>query len=71
MFGCCLTQFYTVSFSFNKESIYLQASLQAEKQRADDFEKKLAEAEESSEERRKKLEETERRVQQLQESLNR
>ncbi|RVX19333.1 Myosin-11 [Vitis vinifera] len=48
-----------------------QALLQSEKQRADDFERKLEEAEESSEARRKRLEETERRVQQLQESLNR
>ncbi|KAI7982475.1 Myosin-11 [Camellia lanceoleosa] len=49
----------------------LKALLQSEKQRADDSERKCAEALESNEEMRKKLEETERRVHQLQESLNR
>ncbi|THG13573.1 hypothetical protein TEA_007836 [Camellia sinensis var. sinensis] len=49
----------------------LKALLQSEKQRADDSERKCAEARESNEEMRKKLEETERRVHQLQESLNR
>ncbi|CAL5436355.1 unnamed protein product [Camellia sinensis] len=49
----------------------LQALLQSEKQRADDSERKCAEALESNEEMRKKLEETQRRVHQLQEPLNR
>lgn len=44
--------------------------MQSEKQRADDFERKYVDAQTLSEERRKRLEETERRVQQLQESLN-
>jgi myosin-5 len=45
--------------------------LRVEKQRADECERKYAEAQGSSEERRKKLEETERIVYQLQDSLNR
>ncbi|KAE9460678.1 hypothetical protein C3L33_07426, partial [Rhododendron williamsianum] len=49
----------------------LKALLQSEKQRADESERRCAEALESSEERRSKLEETERRVHQLQESLTR
>ncbi|KAJ4726841.1 Myosin [Melia azedarach] len=49
----------------------LKASLRAEKQRADDSERRCAEAWEVSEKRLKKLEETERRVYQLQDSLNR
>lgn len=49
----------------------LQALLLAEKKRADESEKKHAEAQELSEKRHKKLEETERRVYQLQDSLNR
>lgn len=48
-----------------------QALLQSEKQRADDSDKKCAEAWELSQKRLKKLEETERRVYQLQDSLNR
>lgn len=48
-----------------------QELLQSETQRADDSEKKCTEALESREERSKKLEETERRVHQLQESLSR
>lgn len=48
-----------------------QASLESEKLRADDFEKKYSEAQEANEERRKKLEATEGKVQQLQESLSR
>ncbi|OMP09317.1 Zinc finger, C2H2-like protein [Corchorus olitorius] len=48
-----------------------QALLLAEKKRADELEKKHAEAQELSEKRRKKLEETEKRVYQLQDSLNR
>ncbi|XP_038717473.1 myosin-11 isoform X2 [Tripterygium wilfordii] len=48
----------------------LTVMLQAEKQRADDSERKYTEALESSERRRKKLEETERRVYHLQASLN-
>ncbi|XVF80928.1 hypothetical protein PTKIN_Ptkin15bG0114700 [Pterospermum kingtungense] len=49
----------------------LKALLLGEKKRADEYKKKHAEAQELSEKRRKKLEETERRVYQLQDSLNR
>lgn len=45
--------------------------MQSEKQRADDSERKWAVAQESSEEKHKKLEETEKKVQQLQESVSR
>ncbi|XP_021281457.1 myosin-11 isoform X2 [Herrania umbratica] len=54
-----------------KEVEKLKVLLLAEKKRADESEKKHAEAQELSEKRRKKLEETERRVYQLQDSLNR
>ncbi|GAB2298327.1 hypothetical protein Dimus_032396 [Dionaea muscipula] len=50
---------------------HLQVSLESERQRADEWEKKYVEAQESSDEKHKKLEETERRVHQLQDSLNR
>ncbi|KAL3620616.1 hypothetical protein CASFOL_035528 [Castilleja foliolosa] len=49
----------------------LKNLLQIEKERADDLEKRYAEALQSGELKRHKLEETERRVHQLQESLNR
>ncbi|KAK6120042.1 hypothetical protein DH2020_046172 [Rehmannia glutinosa] len=49
----------------------LKNLLQSEKQRADDLERQYAEALQSGEVKRQKLEETERRVHQLQESLNR
>ncbi|KAM1107347.1 hypothetical protein EV1_004076 [Malus domestica] len=49
----------------------LKGMLQAEKQRANECERRFVEARVSSEEGRKKLEETERIVHQLQESLNR
>ncbi|GAB4841690.1 hypothetical protein Ancab_022412 [Ancistrocladus abbreviatus] len=49
----------------------LKASLQSERERADKWEKKYLEAQESSEEKCKKLEETERRGQQLEDSLTR
>ncbi|KAL6271486.1 hypothetical protein ACE6H2_028397 [Prunus campanulata] len=49
----------------------LKAMLQAEKQRANECERRYVEARVSSEEGRKKLEETERIVLQLQDSLNR
>ncbi|KAK9993505.1 hypothetical protein SO802_023208 [Lithocarpus litseifolius] len=49
----------------------LKALLWAEKQRADECERKYAEAQITNEERRKKLEETERLVHQLQDSFNR
>ncbi|KAH9626900.1 hypothetical protein KSS87_002300 [Heliosperma pusillum] len=49
----------------------LSESLESERQRADEWERKYTEAHESNEEKRKKLEETERRVHQLQDSLNR
>ncbi|XP_040862233.1 myosin-9 isoform X3 [Glycine max] len=45
--------------------------LQEEKQRGDEYERKYVEAQGSSEELRKKLAETEKRVHQLQDSLNR
>lgn len=46
-----------------------QASLETEKQRADEAEGKYKELQESSEEKRKKLEETEKKVQQLADSM--
>ncbi|GMI76119.1 MYOSIN XI E [Hibiscus trionum] len=49
----------------------LKALLMEEKKRADEYERKHAEAQELSELRRKKLEETEKKVYQLQDSLNR
>lgn len=51
--------------------ILMQSSLESERQRADDSERKYNETQESSEDRRKKLEETEKKVHQLQESLTR
>ncbi|KAJ1417511.1 Myosin-J heavy chain [Sesbania bispinosa] len=49
----------------------LKVMLQEEKQKADEYERKYIEAQGSSEELRKKLAETEKRVYQLQDSLNR
>lgn len=49
----------------------LKKMLQIERQRANDSERKYTESMELSERRRKKLEETEKRVYQLQDSLNR
>lgn len=49
----------------------LQSSLQSEKERADDLERKNAASEESSKEKSQKLEETEKQVHQLQESMSR
>lgn len=46
-----------------------QVSLEQEKQNCDDWKRKYTEAQESGEESRRKLEETEKRVHQLQESL--
>ncbi|KAF5740507.1 putative myosin XI [Tripterygium wilfordii] len=46
-------------------------SLEKEKQRADDSERKYNEAQEASEERKKKLEETDKKLHQLQETLQR
>lgn len=51
--------------------LYFQDSLKSEKDRADDYEKKYNESQESNEQGRKKLEESEKKVQQLQESLTR
>lgn len=48
-----------------------QTSLKSEKQKADDFERKYNEAQVCSEERGKKLEDTEKKTRQLQESLTR
>lgn len=49
--------------------ILLQATLDLEKQRADEADQKYAEAQETGEERRKRLEETEKKVHQLQDTL--
>ncbi|RZB72125.1 Myosin-11 isoform B [Glycine soja] len=49
----------------------LKVMLQEEKQRGDEYERKYVEAQGSSEELRKKLAETEKRLYQLQDSLNR
>ncbi|KAH0928335.1 hypothetical protein HID58_014062 [Brassica napus] len=57
--------------SLTAEVEMLKALLQVEKQRADISERKCDEARELGERRRKRLEETERRVYQLQDSLNR
>lgn len=48
-----------------------QTSLESEKKRADESESKYNEVQEISEEKGKKLEETEKKVQLLQESLTR
>ena len=48
-----------------------QASLESEKQKTDDIEKKYNEVQASYEERGQKLEDTEKKVRQLQESLTR
>ncbi|KAB5568287.1 hypothetical protein DKX38_002080 [Salix brachista] len=56
--------------NLNAEVKKLKALLLSEKQRADNFERTYAEVCKLSEKRRKKLEETERRVYQLQASLN-
>ncbi|KAJ6336110.1 hypothetical protein OIU78_012671 [Salix suchowensis] len=56
--------------NLNAEVKKLKALLLSEKQRADNFERTHAEVCKLSEKRRKKLEETERRVYQLQASLN-
>lgn len=47
----------------------VQVSLEQEKQNCDDWKQKYTEAQESGEESRRKLEETEKKVVQLQESL--
>ncbi|KAL1193456.1 Myosin-16 [Cardamine amara subsp. amara] len=57
--------------SLTAEVALQKALLEVEKQRADISERKCAEARELCERRRKRLEETERRVYQLQDSLNR
>jgi hypothetical protein len=63
---------FVISFSQSCHwSHALQVTLDYEKQRADDTQKKYSEVQEISEERRVKLEETEKKVQQLQESLQR
>lgn len=67
----------TLTFALLFSSSYViytlvkQAMLHAERQRADDYEMKYAKAQESNEERLRKLEESERRVHKLQDSLNR
>lgn len=74
---CKVIFIYTLhSFSkeysdFHRNSFILQASLQLEKQRADDSERKYTEEQQTSEERQKKLEETEGKVRNLQESVHR
>ncbi|KAJ8527226.1 hypothetical protein K7X08_029703 [Anisodus acutangulus] len=57
--------------ALNAEVERLKVLYQKEKQRADDSERKCAEVQESSKEKCRKLEETERKVQQLQDSVNR
>ncbi|KAG4981947.1 hypothetical protein JHK87_026696 [Glycine soja] len=54
-----------------KDTEKIEVMLQEEKQRGDEYERKYVEAQGSSEELRKKLAETEKRVHQLQDSLNR
>lgn len=51
--------------------MFTQTSLESEKQKAEDFERKYNESQALSEERGKKLEDTEKKVRQLQESLTR
>lgn len=51
--------------------VLLQASCQSDKNRADEYEKKYHEAIQSSEAKSQKLQETEVKIHQLQESLNR
>lgn len=63
-----LIQIYQVLSNNNRIA---QVMLQEEKQRGDEYERKYVEAQGSSEELRKKLAETEKRVHQLQDSLNR
>ncbi|GMN48941.1 hypothetical protein TIFTF001_018110 [Ficus carica] len=57
--------------SLTAEVKCLKAMLHAERQRADEYETKYVKAQELNEERRRKLEESERRVHKLQDSLNR
>ncbi|RHN49424.1 putative myosin ATPase [Medicago truncatula] len=57
--------------SLTAEVESLKTSLESEKQKSDDFEKKYNEAQAYSEERSKKLEDTEKKARQLQESLTR
>lgn len=63
-----LIQIYQVLSNNNRIA---QVMLQEEKQRGDEYERKYVEAQGSSEELHKKLAETEKRVHQLQDSLNR
>lgn len=51
--------------------MFQQTDLEQEKQRADDTARKFDEAQESNEERKNKLEETEKKVQLLQENITR
>lgn len=51
--------------------LYAQSLVESERERADECERKFTEALESSEIKRQKLEETEKRVLQLQDALNR
>ncbi|KAJ1413867.1 P-loop containing nucleoside triphosphate hydrolase [Sesbania bispinosa] len=62
-----LSHLYDVALALHSP----QTSLESEKEKADDFERKYNEAQASSEERGKKLEDTEKKVRQLQESLTR
>jgi ribosomal protein L31 len=69
---CTQAAKFIISFSQSCHWFHApKTTLDSEKQRADDTEKKYSEVKEISEERRKKLEETEKKVQQLQESLQR
>lgn len=62
---------YGDSFANMDLRFYPQDSLNSERERADEYERKYNESKELSEQGRKKLEETEKKVQQLQESLTR
>lgn len=59
------------SFLLEFPSLCYQVSVRREKQRADDFEGKYVKAQKSCEEQSRKFEETEMRVQQLENLLNR
>lgn len=51
--------------------MFTQTSLESEKRKAEDFERKYSESQAFSEEQGKKLEDAEKKVRQLQESLTR
>lgn len=72
MCGLNLSQtFYFYGFDSWHDVMVIQEELQAEKQRADEAERKFGETQNSVEGKSQKLEETEKRVSQLQESMSR